>query len=126
MLLGLFALLACQLAGEVIVRAFAWPVPGPVIGIVLMFAVLTLHGHLRKPEAAEQGPIAKVADTLLANLGLVFVPAGVGISQHHSLILDHGLALIVALVVSTVMTLLVTVGVFRLVSRLQSSRRALP
>jgi holin-like protein len=117
MLVGLFALLACQLVGEVIVRFFGWPVPGPVVGIVLLFAVLSLHGRYRQPEAAEHGPVAKVADTLVANLGLVFVPAGVGVSQHYGLILANGFALIAALIVSTVLTLLVTVGVFRRVSR---------
>lgn len=117
MLTGLFALLACQLAGEVIVRGFGWPIPGPVLGILLLFAVLCVHGHLRKPEAAEQGDVAKAADALLANLGLVFVPAGVGISQHYGLILDNGVALVAALAVSTVLTLIVTVSVFRAVSR---------
>ena len=122
MLLGLFALLACQLAGEAIVRGLGWPVPGPVIGIVLLFAVLCVHGQLRKPEAAEQGNVAKAADALLANLGLVFVPAGIGVSQHFGLILDTGFVLVGALVVSTVLTLVVTVGVFRVVSRLSQNR----
>ena len=118
MLRGLFALLACQLAGDVIVRGLGWPVPGPVIGIVLLFAFLCLHGHFGRREATEQGDIAKAADALLANLGLVFVPAGVGISQHYGLILNNGVPLVAALVVSTVLTLMVTVGVFRVVSRL--------
>ena len=118
MLPGYFVLLACQLAGEVIVRSLGWAVPGPVIGIVLLLAVLALHGRLKAPEAAEQGDVAKAADGLLANLGLVFIPAGVGISQHYQLIFDNGVALVVALVVSTVLTLVVAVGVFRGVSRL--------
>ncbi len=115
MLFGLFVLLACQLAGEVIARGLGLPIPGPVIGIVLLFALLTIHGRMKK---AEQGDVAKAADGLLANLGLVFVPAGVGISQHYQLIFDNGIALIAALVVSTALTLIVTVLVFRAVSRL--------
>lgn len=126
MLLGLFALLACQLAGEVIVRGLGWPVPGPVIGIVLLFAALSVHGSLSKPEKAEQGAVAKAADALLANLGLVFVPAGVGISQHYGLIFDNGFALVTALAASTVLTLIVTVSVFRAVSRIRDKADVTP
>ncbi|MHA6732357.1 CidA/LrgA family protein [Devosia sp. A369] len=122
MLLGLFVLLACQLVGEVIARGLGLPIPGPVIGIVLLFIVLVVHGRLSRPEAAEQGEVAKVADGLLANLGLVFIPAGVGISQHYQLILDNGFALVAALVISTVLTLIVSVGVFRGVSRIVARR----
>tara|TARA_R110002020_G_scaffold46695_6_gene132808 strand:- start:3508 stop:3888 length:381 start_codon:yes stop_codon:yes gene_type:complete len=126
MLLGLFVLLACQLAGEVVARGLGLPVPGPVIGIALLLALLSLQGWLRRPEAAEQGDIAKAADGLLANLGLVFIPAGVGISQHYRLIFDNGVAVIAALVISTLLTLLVAVGVFRGVARLVARRGANP
>lgn len=122
MLFGLFVLLACQLAGEVIARGLGLPIPGPVIGIVLLFVVLVVHGRLRRPEAAEQGDVGKAADGLLANLGLVFIPAGVGISQHYQLILDNGFALIAALVISTVLTLIVSVAVFRGVTPLVARR----
>ncbi|MGV8832251.1 MAG: CidA/LrgA family protein [Devosia sp.] len=117
MLLGLFVLLACQLLGEVIARGLGLPTPGPVIGIVLLYGLLTVQGRRQRAVSVEQGDTAKAADGLLANLGLVFIPAGVGISQHYRLILDNGIALIAALFVSTVLTLLVTVGVFRGVSR---------
>lgn len=118
MLFGLFVLLACQLAGEVIARGLGLPVPGPVIGIVLLFGILVIHGRLKGHAAAEQGDVGKSADGLLANLGLVFIPAGVGISQQYQLIFDNGFALVAALVVSTVLTLIVAVGVFRGVIRL--------
>ncbi|WIJ25115.1 CidA/LrgA family protein [Devosia sp. RR2S18] len=123
MLLGLFVLLACQLVGEVIVRGMGWPIPGPVIGIVLLFVIMLTRGRLKPSEAAEQGEVAKAADGLLSNLGLVFIPAGVGISQHYQLIVDNGIALVGALVLSTVLTLLVTMGVFRLVSRWTAHRQ---
>lgn len=117
MLAGVFVLLACQLLGEVMARGLGLPTPGPVIGIVLLFGVLVFQGWRKQSGGVEQGSTAKAADGLLANLGLVFVPAGVGISQHYRLILDNGVALVAALVVSTALTLIVTVGVFRGVSR---------
>src|SRR5690349_13099277 len=67
------SLLLCQLAGELLVRALGLPVPGPVLGMVLLFAVLLLRGK----EAPAS--LAGVADGLLGNLGLLFVPAGVGV-----------------------------------------------
>lgn len=67
------ALLVCQLAGEVAVRALHLPVPGPVIGMVILFGAL-LARRRPAPEA-----LGGTADGLLANLGLLFVPAGVGV-----------------------------------------------
>jgi holin-like protein len=69
-------LLLCQLAGELLARALHLPVPGPVIGMVLLFGILLIrHGEGEAPPAA----LSQVADTLLGHLGLLFVPAGVGV-----------------------------------------------
>ena len=70
---ALTTLLLCQLAGEVLVRALHLPVPGPVLGMVLLFAGLVL----RRREAP--AALGATADALLGNLGLLFVPAGVGV-----------------------------------------------
>jgi holin-like protein len=72
---ALAALLLCQLAGEAMARAFGLPVPGPVIGMGLLLSALLLRG--RVPEA-----LGRTADGLLAHLGLLFVPAGVGVVLH--------------------------------------------
>ncbi len=111
---ALTALLACQLAGEAFVLAMreifpAFAFPGPVAGMGLLFVVLLLRG----------GPGSGLDTTsraLLRNLSLLFVPAAVGIVQYGDMLARFGLALILALVVSTVLTLLVTVGVFLLVA----------
>lgn len=76
MIAALTALLLCQLAGEMLARAFHLPVPGPVVGMLLLLAGLLA----RRREAP--APLAVVADGLLANLGLLFVPAGVGVVLH--------------------------------------------
>jgi holin-like protein len=52
----------------------------------------------------------------------LFVPAGVGVVQYMGLLREHGLALAAALVVSTVATLIATVGVFLLVKRLTGAK----
>ena len=56
--------------------------------------------------------VGKAANVLLASLSLLFVPAGVGVVQYFDLLARYGVALGVSLIVSTLATLLVTVGVF--------------
>ncbi|QRM19095.1 CidA/LrgA family protein [Dechloromonas sp. TW-R-39-2] len=101
MLSALTQLLLCQLAGEVIARGLDLPVPGPVLGMLLLFLVLTLRG----------GPghdLQTTSQTLLQHLSLLFVPAGTGIMVHLHRVADEWLALSISLLVSTLMTLLVT------------------
>lgn len=125
MLLGLFVLLACQLAGETVVRLLGLPVPGPVLGIVFLLGILALTERRRAGRvAAADAPVGRVADGLLSHLGLLFVPAGVGIARSPDLLLANGPGVLAALVLSTVLTLLVTVGVFRLVRRRRESGAA--
>jgi len=82
MIPGLSILLVCQLLGEVLARALHLPVPGPVIGMALLFLALLLRDQF-SPGTARPDPgapgLGRVADTLLSNLGLLFVPAGVGV-----------------------------------------------
>ena len=120
MIRGFFILLAFQLVGEVAGRGLALPAPGPVIGLALLVVALSLYQRWRPldEEALAESDLGKAARGLLAALPLLFVPAGVGVVQYMGLLREQGLALAVALVVSTIATLLVTVGVFQLVKRL--------
>nr|WP_257907187.1 CidA/LrgA family protein [Janibacter limosus] len=70
---GLLWLSGCQLVGEVISHALGLPIPGSVIGMVLLFGVLLV----RKPEV-DSGTLG-AADGLLRHLQLLFIPAGVGV-----------------------------------------------
>ena len=120
MIRGFFILLTFQLVGEVAARGLGLPAPGPVIGLALMVVALSLYQRWRPldEEALAESDLGKAARGLLAALPLLFVPAGVGVVQYMGLLREQGLALAVALVVSTVATLLATVGVFLLVKRL--------
>lgn len=113
-------LLLCQLAGEVIARGAGIPVPGPVLGLMLLFAGLCLFTRRAGVSEAgfDDGALARVAGVLLPMLGLFFVPAGVGIVQHIELVTRYGVGLALALVGSTLVTLVVTVWVFVGVSAL--------
>jgi holin-like protein len=119
MVRGFFILLAFQLGGEVVARGLGLPAPGPVVGLALLVVALGLYQRWRPfdEEALAESDLGKAARGLLAALPLLFVPAGVGVVQYMGLLRDHGLALAAALVVSTVATLVATVGVFLLVKR---------
>jgi len=97
-LAGLTALLVCQLAGELVTRALDLPVPGPVIGMVLLFAGLCVRGRV-------PAGIDAISDRLLANLSLLFVPAGVGVTKYLGLIADEWVPILVALFAGTLVTL---------------------
>lgn len=114
MIAGLAYLLAFQLAGEVVVRGLGLPLPGPVLGL----AFLLLAMRVERVSAAVE-PVARV---LLANLSLLFVPAGVGVVGHLGLLATDGVAMLLAILASTVAALLAGVGVFVLMSRFTGER----
>lgn len=108
-------LLGCQLLGEVMARTLSLPVPGPVVGLVILCAWLAFR--LYRHADIENESVTRTADGFLAVLGLLFVPAGVGVVQQLDVIGAHGLALIITVGGSTVITLLATVLSFILVRR---------
>lgn len=113
MLNTLLILLVFQTMGEGLVYLFSLPVPGPVIGMLLLLAYLIV-----KKEAAAK--LAPTSSQLLSHMALLFVPAGVGISVHMHRIAGEWLPILVALVVSTVVSIVVTAAVIhRLKSRVK-------
>jgi holin-like protein len=116
MLTGLIALLLCQLVGEVVVRSLDLPLPGPILGMVLMLVVL----QVRRPR--KDSGLIRVPLALLRYLPLLYVPAGVGVVAHLSRLREDALPIAGGLVVSWVAGLLVTAGVAALVLRLIGSR----
>jgi putative effector of murein hydrolase LrgA (UPF0299 family) len=110
-------LLICQLAGESIVRALDAPVPGPVLGAILMLGFLGVRR--RVPET-----LGKTSHDLLANFSLLFVPAGTGIILHAARLEAEAVALITALIGSTALTIAVVALVFVGVDRLMGGQRA--
>lgn len=110
MLEGLTILIFLQFLGEIIVGAARLPVPGPVVGLALLAAyALWRRAMPRSVEIA--------GDAILRHLSLLFVPAGVGLIAFGDRLLGEGVRLVIALIVSTAITMAVTALVFRFLTR---------
>jgi holin-like protein len=101
MIAALGRLLLFQLIGEGLSFGLKLPIPGPVLGMALLLGWL-----LWRPREAEQ--IRPTAQEILKHLSLLFVPAGVGVMLHGARLADEGVKLLMALVLSTVLTIAVT------------------
>lgn len=95
-------LLVLQLIGEVLARLLELPVPGPVIGMALLFSALMIRG---KPVPDK---MSEVVSGLLQHLSLLFIPAGVGVILYLGVIANHWATLSVTLLFSTLLTIAVT------------------
>ncbi len=110
---GLACLLLMQSLGELLSRGLSLPFPGPVVGMMLLLLAL------QWPAVRE--PVAACAEFLLAHLSLLFVPAGVGVMTHLSIVSDYGGRLLVVIVLSTLVGLAVTALMLRAGSSASSS-----
>ena len=115
---GLAWLLLCQSVGEAIARLTHLRLPGPVLGMLLLIALL------QWPRV--RGPIGAAAEVLLAHLSLLFVPVGVGVMTHLGLLSQYGLRLLVAITLSTWIGLAVTAGLLRALLRRSAPARNRP
>ena len=88
-------LCALSVLSNFLVAQFSLPLPGSVVGIVLLFGLLQL-GILRL-EWIESG-----ANLLLAELLLFFIPSAVGVVQYRTLLLSHGIAILIVVVAGSV------------------------
>lgn len=119
-------LLLCQLAGEILSHGFGLPMPGPVVGLLILFAGLFAAQNFGSVTTASINDtmLGRATGGLLQHLSLLFVPAGVGVIDHLSLLNSYGPVLFLALLVSTALSLAITALVFTGVKSWQSGRRA--
>ena len=114
MIAALTWLLLYQLAGEVVARLLSLPVPGPVIGMALLFCTLVVRGRFGRaiPLSMQQ-----TTHVLLQHLSLLFVPAGTGVMLYLQLIADEWLPITAALIVSTLGGMAVTALILKSLMR---------
>jgi len=102
---GFAFLLLLQAGGEGLSRLLSLPIPGPVIGLLLLWPVVQWTPLRHSLAAASQ--------LLLSHLSLFFVPAGVGVIAHLDLVSAYGVRLLAVILVSTWIGLAVTALVWR-------------
>ena len=107
MLHALLTLIAFQLAGDLIADVTSAPVPGMIIGLVLLLACLWLRGRVLGAGRSIPEQLNGVAKGLHDHFGLLFVPAGAGVMANADHLAADGTALL-ASVISTLTTLAVT------------------
>jgi putative effector of murein hydrolase LrgA (UPF0299 family) len=112
-------LLTFQCVGELIAYVTRIPIPGPVIGMVLFLGVLSAS-----PAFAQR--VEYVSRGLLSHLSLLFVPAGVGVMALAGEMKGQLIAISLAIVISTILSIAVTAMVAgRLMARLERKQRRL-
>lgn len=119
LIMGMSMLLACQFAGELLARGLTLPIPGPVIGMVILLVALMIRGKV-------PSSLRLTGEGLLRYLTLLFVPAGVGLMVHFELIAADLWPIVVTLVASTAVTLGVTAWVLERLQHGDSRRNGQP
>lgn len=106
---GITWLLLLQSIGEVISRGLHLPLPGPVVGMLLLLPALQW--------SLVRESVQAVAEFLLQHLSLLFVPVGVGVMTHLDVLGQYGARIAIVIVLSTWISLAVTALVLRALMR---------
>ena len=98
---AIFVLIVLQLIGESIVQVSGLPVPGAIIGLILLYAILVFRGQV-------SDEMSRTSGFLLQNLGVLFVPAGVGVIAYLPMIATQWWIIVLVLLVSVCATIAIT------------------
>lgn len=110
MLQSFLILIGCQLAGEVIIKLTNIPVPGAVLGMIILFIALLMKRTV-------PNDLNITSNALIKYIGLLFVPAGAGISMYLGLIAEEWDVILIASAGSTIITLIICAGVFQFMNK---------
>ncbi len=105
-LFALTVLFIMQLAGELLARLTGLPLPGSLIGMLLMLAVLMAYGRVP----------AGLRDTchhMLKHLMLLFVPPVAGIMLYFGPLEREWIPFLLACIIGVALTIIVTAFTFR-------------
>ncbi|QEI09136.1 CidA/LrgA family protein [Pigmentiphaga aceris] len=106
MLLAFATLVLFQLAGEFLARWLDLPLPGAVVGMILLFVALVIRGQA-------PAPLRRVASGLLQHLMLLLIPIVSGVVMHTERVMREWWPFLVSNAVGGAITLAVTAIVLR-------------
>ncbi len=107
---GIVIILVVYLVGEIISRLIGGFMPGSILGMILLFALL-------QGGVVAEDDIKGVCNFMLNNMMLLFVPVTVGIMISYQIISEDWLSIILSLVASTVMVIIVAGGLQQYLGR---------
>jgi holin-like protein len=113
MIFGLVQILLFQSLGELVSKFLLPMLPGPVIGLVLLVLWLVMRKGINTE-------LALVADGFSQYLGLLFVPAAVGVVLFLPQLQANALAIISALIGSVILTIASSALAARFLSKKES------
>jgi holin-like protein len=119
-LYGLTLLLIYQLLGEATSLYFSLSVPGPVVGMLLLFLSLLLFYKINKNNfnKKQDDALSTSASAILSHLPLLFIPAGVGLIVHINRLENQWLPIIAAIFLGSIITMTITAWVMICLNRL--------
>ena len=94
-------LLAICFVSEAVFQLLKLPIPGNVLGMILLFVLLC--ARIVKPEH-----ISRVSDAILSNMTILFVPSAAALMVHYQVIAERWVGFLVAIIVSSLLTFAVT------------------
>ena len=112
MLNSIFIILLFQLLGEFIQKVFELSIPGPVIGLIFLLSVMLIIKKINKQDTGFETKLVNSAENLLTYLPLLFIPVGVGVVMHLSLLEENLVSVILIIIIGTLLTLALTGFVF--------------
>ncbi len=110
MLRSLTLLLAFQLSGEVLSSLFGWPVPGPVLGMLLLLITLIVRGRV-------SAGLSNDSQHILRYLPLILIPPSVGIMDYWGSLAQDAGAITLSIVLTTLLSLLLAAGLLHGLTR---------
>jgi len=114
-LAGLAALAGASLAGDALSRATHAPIPGTVLGLLLLLGALALLGGVPRGLAAP-------ARWLISHMNLFYVPAAVGVTVYARLLYRDVWPIAAALLFGTWLAMAVAALTYRAVARALGER----
>lgn len=114
MLIYALILFVSYLLSNLLPKSF--PIPTPVIGLVLLYALLSFH--IIKVEWVDS-----FGSALISLIGFMFVPSGISLAQNLDIFANEGIKVIVVILLSTVILLVVTSYTARIVITLTKKIR---
>lgn len=106
-------ILTAYFSGMILQLVFNLPIPGTVLGLIFLFAVL--YTGVIKPEMIED-----ICEILLSHMSFLFIPAGVGLMTSFGIINGNILAFSVIIIVSTFVVFIVTAYVVKFLRKVCS------